>query len=60
MIKPEGGIDWALFRAFSEEPARGGLSLDDLYDLVEIDRVGQSHRDAVQANIEAKRKATDP
>lgn len=46
-IRPEGGIDAALFEALSTR-----LSVDDAFDLAEIDEVGRAHRDAAHANVE--------
>jgi hypothetical protein len=47
LIKPEGGVDWALLRAFQTD-----MTLDDLDDLEECDRVERSWRDAAHANAE--------
>lgn len=50
--RPEGGVDWALVTACRRRPSRGGITLDELLDLAEIDEVGRSWRDAYQANGE--------
>lgn len=36
------------------------LSIDDAYDLAEIDKVSRSHRDAAQANAEESTTARAP
>lgn len=48
---PEGGVDWRLMRALQET-----LSLDDAYDIAEINEVSRSHRDALEANMKRAHK----
>lgn len=47
-IRPDGGPDVEMFRQLTHGP----LSIDDAYDLAEIDDVARSWRDAAQANNE--------
>ena len=48
---PAGGVDWHLMRALQET-----LSLDDAFDIAEINDVSRSHRDAIEANMQRSRK----
>ena len=51
VLRPEGGLDIEMYRALHND-----FSLDELFDLEEIEEVARSHRDAAMANAEAKQK----
>lgn len=53
-ILPDGSIDKTFAIACTRPPLEGGVSLDELFMIEDIDNVSRSWHDAYQANAELR------